>query len=160
MGRIVVGVGEMGVSNRAGDRLITHSLGSCLGIAIHDPLALVGGLLHIMLPDSTLNPQMADRYPCMFANTGLCNLFNTVRDLGARRQRLKVVLVGGARVIAGKNSFHIGERNYRAVRRILWRNNILVSAEEVGGTAARTMDLNMADGEVTVLINAERTKKL
>jgi len=160
LGRIVVGVGQMGVSNRAGDRLITHSLGSCMGIAIHDPLAVVGGLLHIMLPSSTLNPRMADTHPCMFANTGLSNLFKAAGDLGARRQRLKVVLVGGARVIAGNNSFHIGERNYRAVRRILWRNNILVSAEEVGGAATRTMDLNMDDGEVTVLINAERIKKL
>lgn len=160
MGRLVVGLGEMKVSNDLADELVTHSLGSCLGVALHDPMARVGGLLHLMLPDSRLNPERARTTPCMFADTGLPRLFRAAYALGAQKRHLKVVLVGAARIISGTGHYNIGKQNYTAVRRLLWRNNILVTAEEVGGTASRTMYLSMDSGQVTVRINSEFIKRL
>jgi chemotaxis protein CheD len=160
LGSIVVGLGDMKVSNEIADELVTHSLGSCVGVAIHDPLAKVGGLLHIMLPHARLSPERARTTPCMFADTGLPRLFQAVYALGAQKRRLRVVLVGGARIITGKDRYNIGKRNYAAVRRILWRNSVFVAMEEVGGTATRTMNLSVATGEVTVRINSEFIKKL
>lgn len=160
MSRLVVGVGEMKVSSDSSDELVTHSLGSCLGVGIHDPLANVGGLLHIMLPSARLNPDRAKNTPFMFADTGLPRLFHAAYDLGARKGRLRVVLVGGARIIKAKGNYMIGKQNYLAVRRLLWRNNVFVTAEEVGGTDARSMNLSIKSGEVTVRINSEYIKRL
>jgi chemotaxis protein CheD len=160
LGHIVVGVGDMKVSQDISDELVTHSLGSCVGIAVHDPLAKVGGLLHVMLPYARLSPERAQTTPCMFADTGLPRLFQSVYKLGALKRRLRVVLVGGARIITGKDRYNIGKRNYAAVRRILWRNSVFVAVEEVGGTATRTMNLSVATGEVTVRIDAKIVKKL
>lgn len=160
MSRLVVGVGEMKVSNDSADELVTHSLGSCLGIGIHDPLANVGGLLHVMLPYARLNPERAKNTPFMYADTGLPRLFHAAYDLGAHKRRLRVVLVGGARIIKAKGQYKIGKQNYLAVRRLLWRNNVFVTAEEVGGTDARSMNLSVENGEVTVRINSEYIKRL
>ncbi len=160
MGRLVVGLGELRVSSDSADDLVTHSLGSCLGVAIHDPTAKVGGLLHLMLPDSRLSPERAKAAPCSFADIGLPRLFRATYALGAHKHRLRVVLVGGARIIAGIDRYNIGKQNYLAVRRLLWRNSVFVAAEEVGGTASRTMNLSMKSGEVTVRINSEYIKRL
>jgi chemotaxis protein CheD len=160
LGRLVVGLGEMKLSNDRADELVTHSLGSCLGVGIHDPLANVGGLLHIMLPSARLSPERAETNPQMFADTGLPRLFRAAYDLGATKRRLRVVLVGGAKIIKAKGQYKIGKQNYLAVRRLLWRNNVFVSAEEVGGTASRTMKLSMDRGEVTVRINSKFIKRL
>lgn len=160
MGRIVVGLGDMKVSNASGDNLVTHSLGSCVGVAIYDPLLRIGGLLHVMLPYAQLSPRRAQTTPCMFADTGLPRLFQAAYKLGAQKQRLRVVLAGGGHIIDGEDCYNIGKRNYLAVRRILWRNNVFVTAEEVGGTDTRTMDLEVDSGEVTVRINSEYIKRL
>ena len=52
--RHVVVVSDM-KTGKEGDTLITHALGSCLGLTIYDPVAKVGGLLHAMLPLSKIN---------------------------------------------------------------------------------------------------------
>ena len=65
-----VGIAEMKVSGQRGDIIITHALGSCLGIAAYDPMACVGGLLHVMLPLSAIDPVKAERNPLMFVDTG------------------------------------------------------------------------------------------
>ena len=72
--RHIVGIGDMRVSKDAGDLLVTHGLGSCLGIAVHDPVSHVGGLLHAMLPTATLNPEKARLRPLMFVDTGMREL--------------------------------------------------------------------------------------
>ncbi len=161
MGRtVVVGVGEMAVSGKAADELVTHSLGSCLGVAIHDPVARVGGLLHIMLPHSRLNPQRAEAHPCLFADTGLPRLFRAAYALGARKRRLRVVLAGGAQSGPGNDRYQVGQRNYAAVRRLLWRNEVLVAAAEVGGSHSRTLRLAVASGEITMHILPDQVKLL
>ena len=68
--RHVVGVAEMKVSNQPNDVLVTHALGSCLGIAVHDSVARVGGIFHVMLPTASVNPGKANENPFMFVDTG------------------------------------------------------------------------------------------
>ena len=75
--RHVIAVGDMKVG-RSGDLLVTHALGSCLGLMIYDPAAQVGGLLHAMLPLSKINPEKAQANPFMFVDTGVPALFRTL----------------------------------------------------------------------------------
>jgi chemotaxis protein CheD len=82
----VVGVAELVVSNQLDDVLITYALGSCLGISIYDPVAKVAGLLHVMLPLSSVSPEKAREKPAMFVDTGVPLLFKESYRLGAKKE--------------------------------------------------------------------------
>lgn len=71
----------MKISNTPGTVLVTYSLGSCIAVAIYDPLVRVGGMLHFMLPDSELDPEKAQNNPFMFADTGIPSLFKATSTL-------------------------------------------------------------------------------
>ena len=73
-----------------------------------------------------------------------------VLDLGADRRRLVAKVAGGSAMLDEKGFFKIGERNYAVLRKILWKNEVLITAEDVGGTVARTMSLNMSTGTTTI----------
>ena len=126
--------------------LATYALGSCIAVAIHDPVAGVGGLLHYMLPESSLNPDKARESPYMFADTGVPRLFHAAYQLGAEKRRLVVRVAGGAQVMDENGVFNIGKRNHLALRKILWKAGVIVHAEEVGGTMSRTVRLEVASG--------------
>jgi chemotaxis protein CheD len=145
---LVVGVSDMRLSNDPEATLVTYSLGSCIAVAIYDPVARAGGLLHFMLPDSSLDPEKAQRKPFMFADTGIPLLFKGAYKLGAKKNRMQVVVVGGAQVSRGEDFFNIGKRNYLAVRKIFWRNNVLVNFKSVGGNNNRTLRLKINDGRI------------
>ena len=109
---IVVGVSDMKISNNPQARIVTYSLGSCIGITIYDPFVKVGGLLHFQLPDSGLNVHDAQRDPCKYADTAIPAFFRTAYRFGAKKQRLKVVVTGGANLMDENSHFDIGQRNY------------------------------------------------
>lgn len=159
-GRIAVGVGDLAISGDPKDELVTFSLGSCIAVIIHDAKSGVGGLLHLMLPDSALNPQRASSQPAVFADTGLPKLFRGAYELGAVKGRLKVALIGGSQVLDEGGHFNIGKRNYAAVRKILYRNNVMVEKEDVGGTVNRTVGLSVATGEIWLKTNGANLRKL
>lgn len=156
----VVGMADMKVSAAPEDVLITHALGSCLGIAIYDPVAGVGGLLHVMLPTSTIDPTKAERNPCMFVDTGVPKLFHECYKAGARKERMVVKVAGGAsaRQKEEEDHFQIGKRNAVMLRKLLWKNGVLLQSEEVGGSVSRTMTLDIANGEVALRVNGEITR--
>ncbi len=158
--RITVGVGDLAVSKDPAYEIVTHSLGSCLGVLIFDPMVKVGGLLHLMLPDSTLNPQRASQTPAVFADTGLPALFKQAYALGASKGRMRVVVVGGSQVMDEGGRFNIGARNYAAVRKIFWRNNVLVGTEDVGGSVNRTVGLEIGSGRIWMKVNAGEVRTL
>ena len=145
----------MKVAAQRGDQLITYALGSCLGISIHDSVACVGGLLHVMLPLSSIDPAKALENPYMFVDTGVPKLFLTCYRAGAAKERLLVKVVGGAR--AGGNDqddyFQIGKRNFIALRQLLWKNGVLINAYDVAGSCSRTMSLEIGSGEVLVIVD-------
>lgn len=148
--KLVVGVGDMAVSNNPNLVLTTYSLGSCLGITIFDPVAGVGGLLHVMLPDSSIDRDKALAKPAMFVDTGLPTLFRSAYEFKALKQRVQICIVGGAQIMDNSGFFSIGKRNYEALVKILSQHNLRPVAEAVGGLVNRTVNLHVASGRVTV----------
>ncbi len=146
MNNVVVGVADCRASDGAEDVLTTYALGSCIAVAVHDPVAHVGGLLHFMLPDSGLDRVRAERQPAMFADTGMTLLMREVCARGAQKRRLAVWAAGGAQIVDDKGVFEIGKRNYLAMRKLLWKAGVLLRAEAVGGTVYRTVRLEVASG--------------
>ena len=145
-----VGIAEMAVSVDPGETLVTYSLGSCVGVSLYDPQARVGGLIHCMLPLSTIDPDKARAKPGMFVDTGLVALIQGVLDAGAEMSRLIVKLAGAASPMDACGRFKIGERNVATVRKVLWKNSLLLRGELTGGTQPRTLSLFMNDGRSTV----------
>jgi chemotaxis protein CheD len=152
---ITVGMADMKTSADRSEILITHALGSCLGIVVYDAIAGVGGMLHAMLPDSTIDPKKGIENPMMFVDTGVPRLFRDCYALGAQKQRMIVRVAGGATAKSNPKDdyFRIGERNFVALRKLLWKNNVLIEAYDVGGTQSRTMTMTLATGEVIIRSN-------
>jgi len=155
-----VGVADMKVSNDPEAVLATYSLGSCIGIAIYDAVARVGGLLHYMLPESTLDPEKAKKNPCIFADTGIPALFKAAYKLGAKKQRIKVVIVGGSQILDQKGFFNIGKRNETAVRKMFHRNNVIIDYTDVGGVVNRTIKLAVDNGDVWLKVSGKGEKMI
>jgi chemotaxis protein CheD len=144
---LIVGVADMKVSNDRGAILITHSLGSCIGVAIYDPVVKVAGLLHYMLPESSLDGIKAKNNPYMFGDTGIPLLFREAYKLGVKKSRLTVMVVGGAQILDQKGLFNIGKRNYTLLRKMFWKNNVMTDFEDVGGNVNRTFKLEVESGQ-------------
>ncbi len=148
--RKVIGVADMALSDSPEELLITYSLGSCIAVIIFDPHACVGGMLHYMLPESSLDPEKAKLNPCVFADTGITQLFKSSYLMGAKKEHMVVKTVGGAQILDPNGIFNIGKRNYLAMRKIFWKNNVAIAAEHVGGETNRTVRLEMNSGRVIV----------
>jgi len=144
---LTVLVGDM-KTGRNGDMLVTHALGSCLGLMAFDPLVKVGGLLHAMLPLSSINPEKALVNPAMFVDTGVPLLFQALYEQGAAKARLVVKATGCGTPMGQNEVFKIGERNYTVLMKLLWKNSILLQAEDVGGSASRTVHFEVSTGQV------------
>jgi chemotaxis protein CheD len=134
---------------------MTYSLGSCIGVALYDRAAKVGGMLHYQLPSSTADPQRAAEKPLMFADTGMAWLLGKMAQRGAESRRMQVIVAGGANMLNDHGLFDIGRRNHASIRKILWQHRMFITAEHVGGAAPRTMLLNVADGAVAIKCNDE-----
>ena len=148
--RVVVGVGDMAVSNNSNVVISTYALGSCVGIVAFDASARVGGMLHIMLPDSTLTPEKAARQPSMFADTGLRAFFRALYGLKVNKRTLRIFLAGGANVLSGSDFFKIGERNIKAVKGILDRERLPIVGEDLGGLNNRTLHFSLSAGTLDI----------
>ena len=153
--RTVVGVADVAVSSNPEDTLITYSLGSCIGVVIYDPAAKVAGLIHYMLPESTVDPEKARLKPAMFADTGVPLLFKASYQLGAKKQNMIVRIAGGSQILDDSGVFNIGKRNYMALRKIFWRNNVLVQAEHIGGSVNRTVRIDLKTGTVILKVSGQ-----
>ncbi|MCD6292779.1 MAG: chemotaxis protein CheD [Deltaproteobacteria bacterium] len=153
MSLVTIGIADLQVSNNPEDTLVTYSLGSCIGLAVYDPEVKVGGLLHYMLPDSSINQEKALKNPAMFANKGVPLLFKECFKLGADKKRMVVKVAGGSQIMADAGAFNIGKRNYAILRKILWKNNVIIDGENVGGNQNRTMYMQINDGKINLKIS-------
>jgi chemotaxis protein CheD len=149
--RIIIGIGEFVVSDDPNAVVVTHGLGSCIAVCVHDPVAHVGGMLHFLLPDSRVNPVRAQQQPATFADLGVPMLFQACYRAGAVKNRCIVKLVGGAD-ISGQagGTLDVGKRNQLAAKRLLWQNGVLIKAERVGGSAPRNVSLSVANGALRI----------
>ena len=151
--RVIIDISDAKVSNSPEDILVTYSLGSCIGVCLYDPAARVGGMLHYQLPTSTMDRARAESKPYMFADTGMKLLVDQLTAMGAGKKRLQAKLAGGATMATGPQGFDIGKRNYLAIRKIFWSYGMIIDAEDIGGSSARNLYLDMVDGAVTVRCN-------
>jgi len=145
-----VGMADCRVADNPQQVLATYALGSCIGLAIHDAKAGVGGLLHFMLPDSAIDRSRGRENPWMFADTGIPILLERLLARGASKRRLTVRAAGGASMMDQENLFDIGRRNYLAMRKILWKAGIMVHGEAVGGVRSRTVRLEIGSGKFLI----------
>jgi len=156
---VKVGVAELEVSDNH-DILASFGLGSCVAIAIYDPVKGVGGLAHVMLPES-LRPG-PPTMPGKFADTAVEHLIEELLALGARKKNLESKLVGGAQMfempgsrsanpkVACGPSVNIGARNIIAAKEALEGEKIPVVGEDIGGNHGRTVRFNTSTGEVEI----------
>lgn len=148
MGRVIkVGMADLNIC-KSPDVITTLGLGSCIGIALYDPVTKIGGLAHIMLPDSTKirnNSNIAK-----FADTGITELLNRVVKAGANRNRLVAKIAGGAKMfeVSGSSSIgNIGFKNAEASKKKLKELGIRLIAEDTGLNYGRTVELHCDTGE-------------
>jgi chemotaxis protein CheD len=143
---IVVGISDCRTSKDRDSTLVTYALGSCVGIGVFDPASSVGGLLHVLLPESSMDAEKAAKNPCMFADTGVAQLLNQCLEMGAAKSRLRVWLAGGSAVMDTRGVFNIGKRNQLAARKALWKAGLLTLSEDLGGQGSRTVRLELNTG--------------
>lgn len=155
--RVVVGVAEAAVSSDVRAVIVTHALGSCLGLAVHDPAARVGGIFHPMLPSASVSPDSAARNPFLCVDSGFRPFLERLIGAGARKNRLVVKVAGGGRMYVSTQPdiFDIGRRNFTALRKILWNEGMMIHAECVGGTRPQTVFLHIASGRTQVATGHE-----
>ncbi|MGN0344824.1 MAG: chemotaxis protein CheD [Lachnospiraceae bacterium] len=147
---IKVGMADL-KTGRDTDILTTLGLGSCIGIALWDPTTKIGGLAHVMLPDSTKirnNSNIAK-----FADTGITELVRQMEELGAPKRRLVAKIAGGARMfeVSGTTSVgNIGEKNAIASKQKLKELGIPILAEDTGLNYGRTVELDCSNGDYVI----------
>ncbi len=145
-GVVVVGVAEMKVTDDPRLTLVTYSLGSCLGVVIYDPIAKVGG----MLPEALGDRAATSFNPFKFVDTGAPLLFREAYKYGAKKGRMRVSVAGGAQIMDDSGFFNIGKRNLAALRRLFWKNGVMIRSEHVEGVCSRTLRLELATGRIFV----------
>lgn len=148
--RVTVGVGDAASSNNPNLTLSTYALGSCIGVVAYDPAIRAGGIIHLMLPHSSIAPAKALTQPAMFADTGLPLFFSGLASLKVDPSRLRILVTGGASILAGTDAFKVGERNLEATMLYFSQNRIAVWRSLVGGTINRTLHLALGSGLLTL----------
>lgn len=132
--------------------IITLGLGSCVGVTLYDYVQKIGGMVHIMLPDSTQFSKVTN--PAKYADTGIKLLLNKMLAAGARKKNLQAKLVGGAQMFrthqGDSNLLNIGQRNVEMCRQVLAELDIDIISADTGGNYGRTMILDTRDGTVRV----------
>lgn len=160
MRELVVGVGDGGVSRDPEVLIVTYALGSCVAVMLHDPVTRVSGMVHYMLPESTMCGDRTQNRPWMFADTGISSLLNAALGQGADKRRLVVFAAGGAQVMNDNSMFNIGKRNCLALRKALWKFGLVPHAEETGGTRVRTVRMEVRTGRVWLQTPGEQPKEM
>ncbi len=147
---ITVDISDMKIGTKPDDVIVTYSLGSCVGLTLYDPVAGIGGMIHCMLPLSKIDREKAKIKPYMFVDTGVAAMLGELYAMGAQRQNIIAKVAGAGSPLGKEETFRIGQRNYTILRKFLWKNNILIEKEDVGGSKARTLYLYLKDGRTTV----------
>jgi len=146
----VVGISDCKVSNDPTDSIVTYALGSCVGLVLYDPHARIGGLLHVMLPDSRFRSSSREFNAHMYADTGFYALIEALLSLGASKSRLVAKAAGGANMLRHSSLLDIGQRNSETVLGLLRMERIPVLGTSLGGSVGRSMQVRLDDGTTRV----------
>jgi chemotaxis protein CheD len=152
--RIVVGVADLKVSPGSSGTITTHALGSCIGLTVWDPVSRAGGMLHYMLAQPR-DKEKARQNPHMYAVSGVPALFRSMYEMGCVKEKLIVCAAGASEILDDQAGFSIGKRNRTILRKLFWKNGIVLHAEDTGGSVARHMTLDLETGRVALRIKNE-----
>ncbi len=155
---ITVDISDIKTSNDPETVIATYALGSCIAVIIYDPFQRAGGMIHYMLPLSNASPEKAKDNPAMFADTGIPKLFQDMYDMGCAKENMVVKVAGGGALYDDKGVFNIGKRNYTILRKMFWKNGIIIASEDVGGKKSRTAHLYLDSGRVTIKSKGEEVE--
>jgi chemotaxis protein CheD len=147
---LIVAVAEFQTTNNPASELIAHLIGSGLAVVALDSTHKVGGLLHTLLPDSTVDPSKAAQTPALFVDTGIPLLMQAITQLGAKRDTLLIKIAGGAQFLDEKSVFNLGQRNSQAAKSALARLGFTPQHMDIGGKSSRTVRLDLAAGRITI----------
>ena len=136
------------MSVQTGEDVLRTLLGSCVGVALHDRRRMVGGLAHVVLPDSRGN---RDR-PGKFVDTAIPELIRQMEAAANSKLNLVAILAGGASMFAKARTAGIGSQNVHACQRWLGELKIPVIASHCGGEQGRRMTLRVGTGQVIIEI--------
>ena len=151
MGTIYVGVGDYAASKTPGAVVRTLALGSCVAVMLLDPKQKAVGLLHVALPDSSINKKRMEERPGMFADSGIPKLLEEMKKLGYNgSNQLIVKLAGGASIMDPNHTFNIGKRNVLGIRKKLWQYKLGAIGEDVGGDLSRNVSIEVNTGRVII----------
>jgi len=156
-----VGIADLKTA-KAPDLVVTLGLGSCVGITFYDAKTKIGGLAHIMLPDSK-QARSGNINPAKFADTAVPVIINELDKLGVNKSRLVVKIAGGAQMFSFMGTddrMRIGERNTEAVKLALKIEGLRISGEDTGGNYGRSMELNLDTGKVSIKTIDKGVKEL
>lgn len=157
---IKIGIGDLNIALPP-DKLITLGLGSCIGIATYDSSIKIAGLAHIMLPDSSGFSNRNN--PLRFADQAIPLLLDMMIKNGANPKNIKAKIAGGASMFSFADKspiMDIGNRNYVAVKEHLYKLNIPIIAEDIGGSSGRTMIVEAVTGKVTIRTVGKGSREL
>lgn len=146
----VVGIADCAASANADELLATYALGSCVAVVMHDPVAVVGGLLHFLLPECSIVTVRGRENPFVYADTGVPELVKRCLHLGADRRRLIVHAAGGANLVDDRGVFDIGRKNQAGLREAVRKAGLKIRCESIGGHVWRFVSLNIGTGKVSV----------
>lgn len=145
----VIGMAELGVV-KAPERITTLGLGSCIGVVLYDRVNKIGGMVHIVMPDSGKKPGVCR---AKFADTGVDELLTQMLRAGASRNSIVAKMAGGAHMFGGlgkTDSLRVGERNAYNSKLAIMKLRIPLMVEDTGGTYGRTIELDTADGSLLI----------
>ncbi len=148
---IKVGIAQMDVV-KPPHTIRTSGLGSCVGVILYDESKQIAGLIHVMLPDSTLGRATALNV-AKFADTGIEALIDLLKVEGVQPFKLKAKIAGGAQMFkfaSDKDSMRIGPRNVEAVKEQLRKNRIPLIAEDTGGNSGRTIEFDPVSSKLNI----------
>ena len=141
--------------------IATYALGSCVGICLYDKFAKVGGLSHIMLPESSMFSRN-EINRMKFADTAVVDLVQALIRIGADRKRLTAKIAGGAKMFEvqpGSPMGTIGERNINSVKNILYSLKIPIIGEDTGLNYGRTVYFDLETGIMKVQVLSRNIKE-
>ncbi len=142
-----VNFSEMRISSNPVETLVAFSIGSGIGMTIHDPAGGVGGVLNFILPDSKrAGGKNLSQNRFMFADTGISVFLQTLFERGAKAEHMKVVIAGGAHILDRTGVFSIGQKNLEALKTSLGNFDLKIRHEATGGTKSRTICLEIGSG--------------
>lgn len=143
--RYYAGIGEMKVAHNPSSLMIM-GLGSCIGLTFYDRYARVGGIAHIMLPDS----KGVTAKSCKYADTAVPLLLKAMFRRNAKKDKIVAKMAGGASMFSAMDTLQIGRRNTEVVKEALKKEGIRLIAEDTGGNCGRTITLDTRTGKLSV----------